>query len=149
MAESPRKEFLRAELAAARDRLGGHTLGLRRKLSPAEAVKRGVHHYPAAWFGGAVLLGLLLSRIPARRKKVKVEVPSRRGDIQASGAGKAVLVATVLKFGLELAKPSLLRWLRGRVTDYVSARSAPRAPAVPPATTVPVRPRQVDLMSAG
>jgi hypothetical protein len=133
MVDPLRKDALSAELAAARDRLGSHALGLRRTLSPAEAVKRGVHHHPAAWFGGAVILGLALSLLPARSKKVKVE-PRLKGDRKeaASQAGKAALAVTVLKFALDLAKPSLMRLVRERFSAAMAARQRPHGAQVPP-----------------
>jgi len=143
MAESLRKDALIAELAVARDRLGGHALGLRRNLSPAEAIKRGTHRYPAAWFGGAVLVGLLLSRIPARRKEVKLEpsMPRRDNKKQAGGAGQVAIAVTLVKFALDMAKPSLMRWVRSRVESYGSrSASTPKEPAgIDPAATLPQR----------
>jgi hypothetical protein len=124
MAEANRKDQLRAELDHARDQIGGHALGLKRSLSPAEAIKRGVRHRPVVWFAGAVLAGLLLSRIPARRRQSRAEkrAEKQKEKETAGNAGKAALLVTVLKFGLDLAKPSLTRWLRDRVTQMAMAR---------------------------
>jgi len=130
MADSNRKESLIAELADARDRLAGHGVGLRRSVSLTENLKRGVRHHPAAWFGGAALVGLLLSRIPPGRTQVKVKRPALgRKEVNVTQAGKAAFAATIFKFGLDLAKPGITRWLRERVGTAAgfTARTSPAA----------------------
>jgi hypothetical protein len=120
MAEPLRKESLRVDLASAREALSAHRLGLRRSLDVVDNVKRGVRHHPAAWFGAAAIVGLLLSRIPAGRKKVELKeaLPrSKKSKDNTSGAGKALFASTLLKVGADLAKPALLRWARERMTN--------------------------------
>ena len=139
MAQSFRKESLIADLAAARDRMGGHVLGLRRKMSPAEVIKRGSRRYPAALFGGAVLLGLLLSRIPARRRQIKIDTPRRpeKNQQAVKGAGRAAVAVTLLKFGLDMAKPAIIRWVRDRLMKNAADRAGtPRTPGEFVATTL-------------
>lgn len=121
MADATRKQNLIADLASARTELVGYGQALKHDLDIGARVKRGVRSHPTAWFGGAALLGLLLSKIPRSRRKVLVKGQSlRQRDIQNSG--KAALALTVLKFALNFAKPALLKWVNGRMFPSHSRR---------------------------
>lgn len=142
MAEPFRKESLKTELATAREQLSAHSLGLRRSLSVKERFKRSFRQHPSAWFGGAAVLGLALSRIPARegRPKKEMKAAARAAAAAAAkesagsaaspagGAGKAAFAATALKLAIDLAKPSLVRWLKERAKEFAQgqARAAAR-----------------------
>lgn len=118
MAHSPDRKELIAELAASRAALTGYTTALRHDFDFGAKLKRSIRAYPAVWFGGAALLGLLLSRLGSARGKVVTRGPAIRPETAAK-AGKAAIALTVLKFGLDFAKPALLRW----VTDRYLSRS--------------------------
>jgi hypothetical protein len=98
------KAALLAELAAARARLSETGSSLRRKLDvPARTRESFTRHRPA-WLGGAALIGLLLSKLPARRRTVFVE----RATGKALGAaGKLGLAWSAAKIAIDLAKPFL------------------------------------------
>ena len=113
MADPTDKNILIAELAAARNELGGYTTALRHDLDFSAKLKRGVRMHPAVWFGGAALFGLLLSRISPTRRKPSAPTSFFRSQKTAQ-AGKAAFALTALKFGLDFAKPVLLRWLKDR-----------------------------------
>ena len=121
MADATRKQTLIADLASARTELVGYGQAIRHDLDLGSRVKRGVRSHPAAWFGGAALLGLLLSKIPRGRRKVLVKGQSfRQQDIRRSGT--AALALTALKFALNFAKPALLKWVNGRMFPSHSRR---------------------------
>ena len=120
MAEEQRKAELTAELARARRRIGANLGALRRDLDFPARAKSAVLKHPAAWVGGATLLGVLLARLPARRKKTA-----------ARHSGAAEKIATVEKTGLllgalkitfDLARPALAKWASRRVADYMDSR---------------------------
>lgn len=113
MADSTDKKILIAELAVARGELAGYTAALRHDLDFGARLKRGVRIHPAAWFSGAALLGLMLSRISLGRGKAAVKRSAFRSE-KTTPAGKAAFALTALKFGLDFAKPALLRWLKDR-----------------------------------
>ncbi len=114
MAYPARKEVLIADLATARTELAGYGQALARDLDVGARVKRGVRTHPAGWFGGAALLGLLLSKLPPLRRKVVV-TPSLFRREPARGAGKAALIVTLAKLALDLAKPALTAWIKRRL----------------------------------
>jgi hypothetical protein len=123
MADPARKQELIAELATARTHLVGSGQALRHDLDLPAKLKRGIQAKPAAWFGGAAVLGILLSAVRSRRRRVVIKNPGFRRS-QAEQAGKAAFALTALKFGIELAKPALLAWVKK------NAYSRKAAPAV-------------------
>ena len=121
MADPTRKQKLTAELDDARAQLGDYTTALKHDLNVGARLKSSMARHPAAWFGAAILGGLLLSRIPASRRKVVVK-PSRSRQDQARKAGKGAIALTVLKFGLDFAKPALVRWFGRKMQDHRTRR---------------------------
>lgn len=113
MADSADQKRLTVELAAARGRMTGYVEALRHDLDFGARLKSGVAGNRIAWFAGAVVIGLLLSRIPPTRRKVVVKGPAFRSN-QREKAGKAAMLLTVLKFGLDFAKPALVAWTKQR-----------------------------------
>ena len=115
MAKPPDRKALIAELAASRAALTGYTTALRDDVALGAKIKRSFHANRTAWLGGAAVLGLLLSRLPGSRRKVAIHAP-------AAEAGKAAFALTALKFGLDFAKPALLRWFKDRWLSRSGAR---------------------------
>ena len=117
MAEDERKSELTAELARARCRIGANLGALRRDLDFPARAKSAVMKHPAAWVGGATLLGVLLAKLPARKKKTVVH----HGGVEAKivGAGKAGLLLGALKIAFDLSRPAITKWASRRVADYM------------------------------
>ena len=123
MAEDQRKSELIAELARARSRIGANLGALRRDLDFPARAKRAVLKNPAAWVGGATLVGVLLARLPRRKKTAA----SRTGaEAQIVGAGKAGLLLGVLKIAFDLSRPALAKWAGRRVADYMDGAKRDR-----------------------
>jgi len=121
MAKPPDRKELIAELAASRAAFTGYTTALRHDFDLGSKLKRSFRGHPAAWIGGAALLGLLLSKLPPTCRKIGVRGPALHSQ-PAKNAGKAAFALTALKFTLDFAKPALLRW----VTDRYMGRSGSR-----------------------
>lgn len=117
MANPPDRKALIAELAASRAALTGYATALRDDVALGAKLKRSFHANRTAWFSGAAVVGLLLSRLTGRRTKVVIHSP-------VAEAGKTGLVLSALKFGLNFAKPALVGW----ITDRWLSRS-PKHPA--------------------
>ena len=96
------KAALLAELAAARVRLSETGDGLLRKLDVPTRAKASFKEHRPAWLGGAALLGLVLSKLPARKRTVLIE----RATGKAIGAaGKLGVAWSVAKFAFDFARP--------------------------------------------
>ncbi len=131
MAGETDKAALVAEIAAARARLTetGDSLrvaceGVRAKLDvPARAKKSFAQHKPA-WLGGAALVGLLLSKIPARSKTVLIE----RGAGLAAPS-KLAMLWSAAKFVGAVAKPFIGDLTGERITELMRrfSKKGPRS----------------------
>ena len=119
MAEDERKSELTAKLARARSRITADFGALRRDLDFPARAKSAVMKHPAAWVGGATLVGVLLAKLPARKKKAVVQ----RDGMEAKmvSAGKTGLLLGALKIAFDLARPALAKWAAQRVANYMDS----------------------------
>ena len=115
------KAALIAELEAARAKIAGTGAALksagesvRRTFDFPTRAKESFEEHRPAWLGGAALVGLLLSKLPARQKTVFVETATG-----AAVAGKLGTLWGVVKFAGGLAKPFLgdiaAKWVAGKM----------------------------------
>jgi hypothetical protein len=135
MADETLKQSLINELALARSQFGVSKTELREDLAVGKKLKRQLHRNPVPWFAGAAVVGLLLSKLPPMRRKVVVKGPKSNKSSQKE-MGKAGIAVALLNFALQLAKPTLLKIVRDRMTAPFRARNrrtAHRAPSPQPA----------------
>ena len=112
-----RKQELSRELAQARQSVQVHGRAVRHALDVPARIRHGFQKNAVLWIGGAIVLGFLLSKIPPRTKKVRVNV---KGDkVDAAEIGKSAGLMGVLiagaKIAFDLLRPVLLRWAASRV----------------------------------
>jgi hypothetical protein len=120
MAEPSVKIELAADLDRARARLARNFDALRRDLDVPTHLKHSFHENKAAYIGGATFFGLLLSKLPPRRKKVYVERKSKGVVAQTEKAG---LWLIVLQFLFKTFRPMLTSLISKQVTDFVKSRA--------------------------
>jgi len=82
--------------------------------------KQSFHQHKAAYIGGATLFGLLLSKLPSRKKKIYLDRKPKSGIKEAEKAG---LWLILLEFVFKVMRPLLTTLLTKQVTDFVRARS--------------------------
>jgi hypothetical protein len=121
MAEPGIKIAFAADLDRARARLGRNADALRRDLDVPSHLKHSFHENKAAYIGGATVFGLLLSKLPARRKKIYVERKGKEGVREAEKAGLWLLL---LQFLFKTFRPMLTSLVAKQVTDFVKSRSS-------------------------
>ena len=66
------------QLAESRERLVGHSLIVREKLNVQRQLTKTFHRYSWGWISLAAILGWILSRLPARRKKIYIQPGNHR-----------------------------------------------------------------------
>jgi hypothetical protein len=120
MAEPGVKIALAADLDRARARLARGAEGLRQDLNVPAHLRHSFHEHKAAYIGGATFLGLLLSKLPARKKKIYVE---RKGKQTVKEVEKAGLWIMLLQMLFNAARPMLTSLVAKQVTDFVKSRS--------------------------
>ena len=123
------KAALIAEIEVARGKIAstGAALriageGVKRTFDIPSRARQSFKKHRLVWLGGAALFGLLLAKLPARKKTVFVE--------QASGVvGKAGMIWGVAKFVGSLAKPFLgdlaAKWLASRMEPTAPPKDKP------------------------
>lgn len=116
MADQGEKVELAARLDSARARLDRNVDALRRDLDVGSHLRHSFHENKAAFIGGATMLGLVLSKLPVRRKKVFVDSKTK-GAIK--GAEKAGVLILVLQFLFKTFQPMLTSLISRQVTDFV------------------------------
>jgi hypothetical protein len=122
MAGDPDKAALIAELAAARGQIAqaGQALeqagaSLKKKLDLPSRIQASYANHKPAWLGAAGLLGLILSRLPTKKKVVYVE---RSTGETLGSAGKLGALWGLAKFVGTLAKPLLSNLAVQRAADF-------------------------------
>ena len=123
MAESDVKIELAAELERARARLAQNMGALREDLDVATHLKQSLHEHKAAYLGGATVLGLLLSKLPARKKKVYVERKSKEAVKAVKEVEKAGIWIVLLQLLFKAFQPMLMSLVSQQVTSYLKTRA--------------------------
>lgn len=121
MAEDERKAELTAILARSRTQITDNVHYLGHDLDFASRARRAFKTHPAVWIGGAILIGLFISRLPFGRKKAVAAPRSKKAESTVEKAEKAGLVLGALKIAFDIAKPTLMGWATRRVAEYFEA----------------------------
>jgi hypothetical protein len=102
-------------LAESRQRLVDHSLIVREKLNVQRHLTETFHRYSWGWMSLAAILGWILSRLPARKKKIYIQPGNQR---MAAKLGTATKLSGGLDLGLKiwgafwtLARPILTAYL--------------------------------------
>ncbi len=126
MDQAERKAKLIAELQSARQGFGLHLGELRQSLDLPKRAKTAILRNPVAWISGVTFLGMLLGKLPIRRKKVFVTADGK--DAKISALGKMSWLFHFGKFAFDLARPSLIQWTAERMTTYFTqSKNAPHS----------------------
>ena len=124
MAEPRLKTELIADLDRARARIARNFGALREDLDVATHFKESFHKNKAAYIGSAGLFGLLLSKLPSRKKKVYVDRKTGKSAAveAAEEAGKAGIWLVILQFIFKTFRPLLMSLATKQVTQFVQSR---------------------------
>jgi hypothetical protein len=117
MAEVERKKELIAELEHSRAQMGDYVHLLGHDLDFRTRARRAFARHPAVWIGTALILGLVISRLPIRRKKAAADVPRKKVEPTIEKAGVAGLALGVLKVAFDIARPALTSWVTRRFAE--------------------------------
>lgn len=85
--ENEKKRIIE-QLAKIRVELSNHAANVREDLNVNRRISESIRKHPWSWLSIAAILGWLLSRLPARKKKIYIHTsptsskpPKKRGDI--------------------------------------------------------------------
>jgi hypothetical protein len=123
-----RKAQLIARLARARAEASANTDAVREDLQIGEKLKENIGNNRGAWLSGAVLAGLVISKIPPRTKKVVV-TSGKAGKVEKEieAAGKAGLFLGALRMIFNLVQPFLVKWITRRLQGGPAGPAYPRS----------------------
>jgi hypothetical protein len=120
-----RKAELIAELARARRQLDASGERIRDAIDVPARVRSNFQRHTLAWVGGAVLVGVLIAKLPRRSPK-KSEIHGENVELKKAGAA-GLLLATG-KIAFDIFRPLLVKWLVNRAAplaeDLVNRYSA-------------------------
>jgi hypothetical protein len=115
MAEHTKDELI-AEIENARLRLRSGLEEFRRQTDVPTRMKNSFTENKTLWLSGAGVAGWILSRLPARKKKVKVYV-DKKSDGKIKELAEAGLIAGLLKFLFTLLRPAITSFATQKIAD--------------------------------
>lgn len=114
MAESEKQRLI-AAINGSRAELTRTGRALKSEFAFKAKLRRSISEHRVAWLGVGVIAGLLITRILTRRPEPKPRtIRIKRGAAPAS-IGKAALIPLAAKFVFDLARPTIMSWLRSQV----------------------------------
>ncbi len=119
MADPALKAELSAQLARSRQLFSRNLGRLREDLDVPAHIKRNFTNHSTVWISGAAVLGWILSRLPARRKDVRV---GEKSEANPAGKKRTALLPGVAKLIFSAARPALTAFATKKITDFASSR---------------------------
>jgi hypothetical protein len=118
MADS-RKADLIAQLDRARSQAAANSRALGDDLQVGDKLKENIDRHRGAWLSGALLTGLVISKLPARKETVVLNNgrPNRKATKELEKVGILSLVLSAVKFAFSVVRPFALKWLTKRFTE--------------------------------
>ena len=117
-------EELREEIARSRERLTRDLSGLRYELDFPRKIRRSFQGQTVFWLAGAAAIGLLLTMLPARKKKIYMEPGI--GGRSKHRLLEAGFVLGALKIAATLLRPVIVDLVKNRLSGFAAKPSRPR-----------------------
>lgn len=112
-----RKAEIVARLDAQRPLLARHYQGVKRGANVSRRLQRSASGHPSIWMAGAATMGWLISRIPARKKKIYVD---NLGQKKMRRGFFAALLLGLIKIVADVAKPSIVAFASKKIADSLA-----------------------------
>jgi len=128
MAKEPGKEKsfeqLKQEVAHSRDRFTGDLSGLRYELDFPLKFRKSFQRQTVWWITAAVVLGVVLSVMPARTKKVPTKIKIKKNPFNGGQEGilSAGLALGAVKLAATLLRPAVTAFIAKKVRESVDPR---------------------------
>jgi len=115
-----RKAEIVARLDAQRPLLARHYQGIKRGASVSSRLQRSATGHPSIWMAGAASFGWLLSRIPARKKRIYID---NVGQKKIRRGFFAALILGLIKIVADVAKPTIIAFASKKIADSLALTS--------------------------
>ena len=133
MAEKPRQgkslHELRQEAAHSRDRLRRDLTGLRYELDFPLKFRKSFQRQTVLWIGAAIVVGVAFAIMPARTRKVKVDMKGdakSKGDKQKEGLLGAGMALGLFKLLATALRPTITAYVSKKMGGYAAGAGARR-----------------------
>ena len=124
-----RLNSLRDRAAKSREQLSKATGSLEAAANISQRLQTSIRGNLTTWLGTSALIGLVLAKLPARKKKVYINAKSGKSTTPKRG-----IFVALLGIAFQLLRPFLQKTLLAQahilVDKHLANRSAPRAPRV-------------------
>jgi hypothetical protein len=107
---------LREEIAQSRQLVARNVRGVRGELDFPRKIRRSFQRQPAGWIVGAIAIGLVLTAVSTRKKKVYVE--ARSGRKTKSKLLEAGFALGALRIAATLLKPFIVSFVTRKVGGF-------------------------------
>jgi len=117
---------LREQIARSRDDLALRVNRVREEVDLPRKIRRSVRREPVPWIVGAIAVGLLVTAVVTRKKKVYVD--AKGGTKSKHALLEAGFVLGALRIAAGLLKPVVMNFVEKRLGSYSSrGRPGPKA----------------------
>ena len=115
---------LKVEIARSREDVGRRLHRVREEADVPRKIRRSVQREPVPWIVGAIAVGLLVTAIATRKKKVVVD--AKRGS-KSKGFLEAGFLLGALRIAATLFKPVIVKFVEEKFGQYASrSHSGPK-----------------------
>jgi hypothetical protein len=117
---------LREQIARSRDDLALRVNRVREEVDLPRKIRRSVRREPVPWIVGAIAVGLLLTAVVTRKKKVYVD--AKGGTKSKHALLEAGFILGALRIAAGLLKPVVVNFVEKKLGSYRSrGRPGPKA----------------------
>jgi hypothetical protein len=104
------------EIERSRQRVSRNLASMRDELNLPRKIQRSFRRHPAAWMLAAITLGLVLSAVSLRKKKVQVDV--KKGARPKNQLLEAGFLLGAVKVAATVFKPVIVPFLQQKVREF-------------------------------
>src|SRR5438094_3083646 len=112
---------LKEQIARSREDLALRLNRVREEADLPKKIRRSVRREPVPWIVGAIAVGLIITGIVTRKKKVIVDA-TRRGSKTRSVLLETGFVLGALRIAASLLKPVVMKFVEDKFRGYASRR---------------------------
>ena len=112
---------LKEQIARSREDLGRRLERVREEADLPRKIRRSVQREPVPWIIGAIAVGLLVTAVVTRKKKIYVDA---KGGRKTKGLLEAGFLLGATRIAMSLLKPVILNFVEKKLGSY-SSRSRP------------------------
>ena len=117
---------LKQQIARSREEIGRRLSRVREEADVGRKIRRSVRREPVPWIIGAIAVGLIITGIVTRNKKVIVDV-ARKGTKTRSALLETGFLLGALRIAATLLKPIVVKFVQQKFGHYSPAdRSGPK-----------------------